>query len=56
MLYNHITLALKDSHPSDWMEDQLKVHEIFSNMLDLEDEGVELIEELESGILIGEAC
>ena len=37
-LYNHITLALKDSHPSTWMEDQLKVHEVFSNMLDLEPE------------------
>ena len=37
-LYNHITLALKDSHPSDWMEDQVKVHEVFSNMLDLDPE------------------
>ena len=37
-MYNHITLALKDSHPSDWMEDQVKVHEVFSNMLDLDPE------------------
>jgi len=48
-LYNHITLALKDSHPSDWMEHQLKVHELFSDMLDLnsteEDEIVEVHEE-----------
>ena len=56
MLYNHITLTLKDSHPSDWMEDQIKVHEIFSNMLDLDDESDEIIEELESGILIAETC
>jgi len=41
-LYNHITLALKDSHPSDWMEDQIKVHEVFSNMLDLDKTEVEL--------------
>lgn len=34
-LYNHITLALKDSHPSDWMEHQTKVHEVFSDMLGL---------------------
>jgi hypothetical protein len=37
-LYNHITLSLKDSHPSTWMEDQLKVHEVFSNILDLDPE------------------
>ena len=39
-LYNHITLALKDAHPSDWMEHQVKVHELFSEYfdLDLEDE------------------
>ena len=55
-LYNHITLSLKDSHPADWMEDQIKVHEIFSNMLDLDDESDEIIEELESGILIAETC
>lgn len=54
-LYNHITLALKDSHPSDWMEDQIKVHEVFSTMLDLDNEDSELVEELESGILIAEA-
>ena len=36
VLYNHITLALKDSHPSDWMEHQLKVHELFSDMFDLD--------------------
>lgn len=35
-LYNHITLSLKDSHPSDWMNHQTVVHEIFSNMLGLE--------------------
>ena len=48
-LYNHITLALKDSHPSTWMEDQLKVHEVFSNMLDLEPEVdiAEVVEEHE---------
>lgn len=35
-LYNHITLALKDSHPSDWMNHQVAVHDIFSGMLGLE--------------------
>jgi hypothetical protein len=37
-LYNHITLALKDSHPSTWIKDQMQVHEVFSNMFGLEDE------------------
>jgi len=36
-LYNHITIALKDSHPSDWMNHQTQVHELFERMLDLED-------------------
>lgn len=35
-LYNHITLSLKDAHPSDWMDHQSKVHEVFSNMLSLD--------------------
>jgi hypothetical protein len=35
-LYNHITLSLKDSHPSTWMDDQAAVHEVFANMLGLE--------------------
>lgn len=47
VLYNHITLALKDSHPSDWIEDQLKVHEIFSDMLNLEEEDDDVMELLE---------
>jgi hypothetical protein len=37
-LYNHIALALKDSHPSDWMNDQVIVHELFSAMLGLDTE------------------
>lgn len=28
-LYNHITLALKEGHPSSWLEDQAQVHSIF---------------------------
>ena len=39
-LYNHISLALKDSHPSDWMSDQLSVHDIFQYMLDLDGEAL----------------
>jgi hypothetical protein len=35
-LYNHITLSLKDSHPSDWMEHQTRVHEVFAEILDLD--------------------
>jgi hypothetical protein len=34
-LYNHITLALKDAHPSDWIDYQIKVHELFDEFLDL---------------------
>lgn len=34
-LYNHVTLALKDSHPSDWMDYQIKVHELFDEYLEL---------------------
>lgn len=36
-LYNHITLSLKDSHPSDWLDHQVKVHEVFSTMFNLDD-------------------
>ncbi len=36
-LYNHITLALKDSHPSTWIEDQMKVHEVFNKFFDLDE-------------------
>jgi hypothetical protein len=28
-MYNHITLALKESHPSTYMADHEKVHEYF---------------------------
>lgn len=35
-LYNHITLALKEGHPADWMNDQGKVHQVFDNLLYLE--------------------
>lgn len=45
--YNHITLALKKSHPRNWMEDQRKLHWFLSMEFDLvnfqtvEDEVVE---------------
>lgn len=29
-LYNHVTHAVKTSHPSKWMKDQQKVHEFFT--------------------------
>jgi hypothetical protein len=29
VLYNHITLALKEAHPSTWMDDQVKMHQVF---------------------------
>ena len=32
-LYNHITLALKESHPATWIQDQTSVHEVFSHLL-----------------------
>lgn len=35
-LYNHITLALKEGHPADWMNDQGKVHQVFDDLLHLE--------------------
>jgi hypothetical protein len=50
-LYNHITLSLKDSHPSTWMDDQVAVHEVFANMLGLEhnfDEETEAISVVET--------
>jgi hypothetical protein len=50
-LYNHITLSLKDSHPSTWMDDQTAVHEVFANMLGLEhtfDDETEMISVTES--------
>jgi len=39
-LYNHITLALKDSHPSTWIEDQMKVHDVFDRMFGLGEEDI----------------
>lgn len=35
-MYNHITLALKDSHPATWIDDQIAVHEVFAEMLGFE--------------------
>jgi hypothetical protein len=34
--YNHVTLALKKSHPRNWMEDQRKLHWFLSMEFDLE--------------------
>jgi hypothetical protein len=34
--YNHVTLALKKSHPKNWMEDQRKLHWFLSMEFDLE--------------------
>lgn len=48
-LYNHITLALKDSHPATWIDDQIAVHEVFANMLGLKTEEDTLEEEVWSG-------
>lgn len=36
VLYNHISLALKDAHPSTWMDDHVKMHQVFSDALYLE--------------------
>ena len=33
-LYNHITLALKESHPSTWIKDQSEVHRVFDELLE----------------------
>lgn len=33
VLYNHITLALKEAHPSTWMDDQVKMHQVFCDIL-----------------------
>ena len=47
-LYNHITLALKETHPAEWMESQGIVHRIFDNELGLsvsEEEEPEVFEE-----------
>jgi hypothetical protein len=36
VLYNHITLALKEAHPSTWMDDQVKMHQIFCDTLGID--------------------
>lgn len=33
LLYNHITLALKETHPADWIEAQIKVHNVFMDYI-----------------------
>lgn len=43
-LYNHITLALKESHPSTWIQDQADVHDVFSDYLGLDENNVEEVE------------
>jgi hypothetical protein len=30
-LYNHLTFAMKKSHPSDWLNDHINLHEFFMN-------------------------
>jgi glycyl-tRNA synthetase beta subunit len=30
-LYNNVTFAMKQSHPSDWMQDHIDVHNFFIN-------------------------
>jgi hypothetical protein len=53
VLYNHITLALKEAHPSTWMDDQIKMHDVFcetfgidtSDAEDEEDMVVDVLEE-----------
>lgn len=44
-LYNHITLALKETHPGNWMDAQAEVHELFSKVLGLEEEMVDPVTE-----------
>jgi hypothetical protein len=34
-LYNHVTLALKESHPANWMDDHYAIHDRFAEYLDL---------------------
>lgn len=54
-LYNHITIALKDSHPSDWMNHQVMVHELFEKMLGLgEDDDLSTETETEAEVLYEE--
>ena len=36
-LYNHITYALKESHPSSWIDDHIKVHDLFMLVTNIED-------------------
>lgn len=49
-LYNHITLALKESHPADWMDAQADVHELFSKFLDLKESEVETVFEVPASL------
>ena len=57
-LYNHITLALKDSHPSTWMDEQVKMHDVFCKHLnipvDSEDDEAEIARMLAEGKMIHE--
>ena len=32
-LYNHITLALKETHPADWIDHQIALHDVFKSYI-----------------------
>jgi hypothetical protein len=35
-LYNHITLALKETHPADWIDHQIALHDVFKSYIPIE--------------------
>lgn len=49
VLYNHITLALKEAHPSTWMDDQVKMHQVFCELLGIYEDNVEF-EEVDASV------
>lgn len=45
-LYNHVTLALKESHPANWMDDHYAIHDRFAEYLDLSSHRTKYMHEL----------
>lgn len=49
--YNHVTYALKKSHPKDWMDDQRKLHLFIAMEFDLLNYDAEVSEDVEFNVV-----
>ena len=49
--YNHVTYALKKSHPKDWMDDQRKLHLFIAMEFDLLNYDAEVLEDVEFNVV-----